>query len=382
MEAEKNIKIMLVHFNSELSGSDLSLFYHVKWLNKEQFTPVVVLPFKGPLSEKYKRLGIKVIYSSITKLQRKTAALILYLLRFPFELFSLVKIIKEENPRIVHTNDLPNLHGPIAARMCGKKHVQHIRKYELRPRIIYDILAFIAIALSNIVIAVSEANINNLPIITRIFRNIICIHNGVDMEIFNRELYLNSREKLNISRQVRVIGNISNFGYLKGQGQILDIAPSLLSKFKNLLFVFMGDKSKEGFFEIERAITEKGIRDEVVVFDNTYYVPEVLSLIDIFVFPSLRESFPRSIIEAMAMGRAIICSDVGGVREAIEDGENGFIVKVNDSEELEGAIVRLLEDSKLMNQLGEKAYIDCKRYFDVEQITKRIESIYSDVLKG
>lgn len=373
------IKILFVHFNSELTGSDISLFNHVKWLNKKKFLPVVVLPYEGPLVKKYQEIDVKVLFSPMTKARRNIYSILNYILRFPFEIYKIVKIIHSEQPDLVHTNDLPNLHGPIAAKLSGVKHVQHIRKYVLKPRIIYDILSIIAIALSDRIIVVSEANLSNLSSIGRKVGKFVIVHNGVDIEEYFPKEHKDARIKHNISDEVLVIGNISNFGHMKGQDAIIRIAAAIKSEWKDVLFVFMGATDTEGFFEIKSIINELSLEDCVRIYNNSENVPEIMSLIDIFIFPSLRESFPRTIIEAMAMGKAIISNDVGGIREAIKDGTNGILVKPERLEHLKEAVMKLIVDHDLRIKIGNQAYEDCRRFFDIRKTTNDIEAIYMQI---
>lgn len=81
-------------------------------------------------------------------------------------------------------------------------------------------------------------------------------------------------------------------------------------------------------------------------------VPEALSQIDVFVYPSLHEGFGRAIMEALAMERAVVTTNVGGIPDLIKDGINGFMVEPNNPEMLAGKIKELMENKELRGKFG------------------------------
>ena len=81
-------------------------------------------------------------------------------------------------------------------------------------------------------------------------------------------------------------------------------------------------------------------------------VPQALSEIDIFVYPSWHEGFGRSIMEALAMEKAVIATRVGGIPDLIKDGDNGFLVELRNPEALAKKIKELMENTELRVKLG------------------------------
>ncbi|PWB77938.1 MAG: hypothetical protein C3F07_01095 [Anaerolineales bacterium] len=84
-------------------------------------------------------------------------------------------------------------------------------------------------------------------------------------------------------------------------------------------------------------------------------LPAYYALMDVFVHPSLRDGMPNALLEAMACGKAVVATPVGGVSEVIQDRVDGAIVPVNDADALSGAILELLENDPLRRSLGESA---------------------------
>ena len=105
-----------------------------------------------------------------------------------------------------------------------------------------------------------------------------------------------------------------------------------------------------------------------------------LSGADLFVLPSLHESAPNALIEAMAIGLPCIASDVGGVSDLIEDRKSGRLVPAADPEALAQAIHRVLTDEALAKTLGAQAQTKIHRLFDNSQSIQQLEAVYRNVL--
>lgn len=96
-------------------------------------------------------------------------------------------------------------------------------------------------------------------------------------------------------------------------------------------------------------------------------MPAYYALMDVFVHPSLRDGMPNALLEAMACGKAVIATPVGGTVDVLEDGINGLTVPVNDAEGLSSAITKLLEDEPLRERLGKSAREKIRMEFTVEK---------------
>jgi glycosyltransferase involved in cell wall biosynthesis len=100
---------------------------------------------------------------------------------------------------------------------------------------------------------------------------------------------------------------------------------------------------------------------------------------DVFVHPSLAESFPYVILEAMAVGRAIVASDVGGIGEAIVDGESGLLVAPGADEPLARALIAVLEEPERRGGMGEAARRRMERLFTREGMIDRLIGVYHEI---
>ena len=109
-------------------------------------------------------------------------------------------------------------------------------------------------------------------------------------------------------------------------------------------------------------------------------MPELYSIIDIFVLPSYREGFPRSIIEASAMAKPIIATNVRGCHEAVDDRNNGILVPVKDSKKLADAILCLLKNPEQSLKMGLKGRERAEKEFNELSICQRVMREYNTLL--
>ncbi|HEY1164628.1 MAG TPA: glycosyltransferase family 4 protein [Chitinophaga sp.] len=119
------------------------------------------------------------------------------------------------------------------------------------------------------------------------------------------------------------------------------------------------------------------ISDRVVFQDFRQDVPAVLNAMDIYCLPSLWEGFPIGVLEAMAMGKAVVATDVDGTREAVDHEHNGLLVPPSDSAALATAIIRLARDFSLRKRLQQKAIDTIRSTYNVTGMTRHIEAIYN-----
>jgi glycosyltransferase involved in cell wall biosynthesis len=109
---------------------------------------------------------------------------------------------------------------------------------------------------------------------------------------------------------------------------------------------------------------------------------EVLAAADVFVLPSLWEGLPYVLVEAAALGKPIIASDIDGVREVVRSGETGVLVPPRDPGSLAAALILLLLDQDLAGKLGERARRDIPSDFALERMVRETEALYLEVFRN
>ena len=153
-----------------------------------------------------------------------------------------------------------------------------------------------------------------------------------------------------------VIGFVGELREKKGVKALLS-AYAQVNKTKPTTLLVVGTirQGEDNQFFEEFLATNPDLQIIVTGYVSSRELPTYYSLMDVFIHPSLRDGMPNAVLEAMACGKAVVATGVGGVLDAIKDGEDGSIVPVNDAEALSSAILELLENDPLRKRLGESA---------------------------
>ena len=203
--------------------------------------------------------------------------------------------------------------------------------------------------------------------------NIRVIHSGIDPAPFRNGRGLRSRSV------PPVIGTVAVLEERKGHRFLLEAAALLRQRGRQLQVHFAGEGSRKN--ELKALAVKLGLGNEVVFCGFTADIPSFLATIDVFVLPSLYEGLGVAAIEAMAAGKPVIATQVGGLPELVEDGVTGFLVPPGDPEALASSISRLLSREGLMEQIGRNAWERVQRHFTMEQMAKKNEDYYYELLQ-
>lgn len=170
----------------------------------------------------------------------------------------------------------------------------------------------------------------------------------------------------------------------KGIREYLDAAAKLKEVFPQAKLMLVGgiDKNDESLSEAE--LNEYIKKAEIEYCGFAEDVRPFLKKCSVFVLPSFHEGLPRSVIEAMAVGRPIITTDVPGCRETVNDGINGYLVPAKNSEILFIRMKALAESSELRKNMAEQSYKICKEKFEVgivnQSMIEKMEEKYNEQL--
>lgn len=171
------------------------------------------------------------------------------------------------------------------------------------------------------------------------------ISNGIDCDVFaNNHQGAEVRASLGIGSKDIVVGLIGRLSQQKGHVYLMEAAKELIINYSHIKFVFWGDGHlKES---LVRSRDDLGLQKNVIFAGVTNNMPTVYSTIDILAMPSLSEGLPMTLIEAMAAGVPAVVTPVGDIPKVIKDGETGFIVKVQDVNELAKKVEVVIEKIK------------------------------------
>jgi glycosyltransferase involved in cell wall biosynthesis len=143
-------------------------------------------------------------------------------------------------------------------------------------------------------------------------------------------------------------------------------------------FVIVGDGPLRP--SLERLAHDLGVGARVMFLGERADVGRVMAAMHIFVMPSLWEAGPLTLLEAMALGKAVVTTPVGVAPDVVTSGRNGVFAPVGDVEALARAVDRLLRDDALVARIGDAAQADARRSFSADLMVDRTIAVYESVM--
>jgi glycosyltransferase involved in cell wall biosynthesis len=201
------------------------------------------------------------------------------------------------------------------------------------------------------------------------------IHSGIDPKPF--EAAANIRD---VHPERVVVGMVAVLEERKGHRFLLEAAGRLKAQGYQIRYRVAGEGSLRK--SLQKAATRLGVKDEVQFQGFVSDMPAFLSQVDILVLPSLFEGFGVSVLEAMAAGKAVIASRVGGLEELVSDTVTGLLVAPRDVDGLARAIAKLAVDRALLREMGRKGRARLQANFTIERMAQQNEDYYYGLLES
>ncbi len=290
----------------------------------------------------------------------------------------LIGTIRSEENVILHSHDTrSDLVSIIAAKFTGvpviiSNHAWHPADFKRR---VLEYIRSRIMRFSDLIISVSKETHQETLHRGLSESRCISLYSGIDLEPFkDRPSQQEARSALGLGNDDFVIGNVARLWPEKEQDKIIEAAGRLTVRYPKAKFLIVGDGPlRESLVE---QIKKLGLEKTVLLPGYRKDLTNVLSALDVFVFPSSAEGTPMVIYAAMAMGLPIIASPVSGVGEVLIDDSCAMFVPPADAEALAVALEKLIEDSDLGKRLGESAKSVVEEKYSVEQAVKQLEQVY------
>lgn len=356
--ATEQITVLHVILSLEIGGMEQVVADLVQALDRQRFRPVVAcLEALGPIAEEIKAKGIEVI--------RLPAMVPVLSFLYPAPL---IRVIRESGAAVIHVHSGCWYKTAVAGRLAGVKNIiytEHGRTFPDHRAIILMDRIFSRITAK--VVAVSEELAAYLREVVRIPADkISVILNGIDL---NRFPVTGNGPPGRV-----IIGVIARLAPVKDLATLLRAMRTVLRECPGAVLQVIGDGPERDRLELLAA--ELGVSDGVRFFGFRRDVPEILAGFDIFTLSSLSEGTSVTILEAMAAGKPVVATRVGGNPAIIEEGVNGFLVPVSDPAELALALLRLIHDEALRRSMGTANRAKAAREFGIRAATARYERLY------
>ena len=375
----KPIRVAFV-FNHHffLGGGERSFALLIKNLDKNTFAPLVIVPARGEIEEYFvgREIPASVVsFASLKKVLKGTPLV---------SLMKLVGTLRKNRVNIIHANgSRVCFYSLFAARVLGLPVIWHVRE-TIKDYLFYD--AFLAL-FSNTIICASQSILEKRfrTLLSLIRKKAVVVYNGVDTKAFRQDSESRSkkRRKLGVGDDeilFGVLGNIvSHKGqdfFLKGFVEAMKLQPGLRGK-----ALIMGRTLEENFLEhLHQLILRFGVKDFVIFRDYRPAILDILSSLDVFVLPSQREGFSRSLLEAMSVGLPVVATRLSEIEEAVTEGENALLVDFGNTRQMALHLIGLSEDASLRKRMGERNRLKAVESFDLSLHVRCMENLYKKLV--
>jgi glycosyltransferase involved in cell wall biosynthesis len=216
-------------------------------------------------------------------------------------------------------------------------------------------------------------------------QRVVKIYNGIETDeyrISNEEVMCGKSrlmEEMGLENEVPVIGAIGRLVWQKGFEYFIEAIPNVLKEIPEAMFLIVGEGELKEKLKVK---SEKlKVKDSLIFTGFRNDIKEILQSIDVLVMPSLLEGLPMILLEAMAMGKPIIATDIEGIKEVLENVKTGLLVPPKDPKALTDAIVDLLIHRDKAYQMGNKARTVVNEQFSVDTMVEKVEEVYQELLQ-
>jgi len=384
-------KVRIVYFIGTLGrgGAEGQLIELIERLDRNRFSPsLVVLRKEGDYLDRIEKTGIPCHF-----LHFRGVVSTFYppnLWKAFSSSISLLRMLKKDRPHAVHGYlfvsyvaavffgrfaDVPLI--ITSRRSLGTSKTR-------RWTALHRLVEILANAETDLIIANSSAVKDDTVRRERVARDMVeVIYNGVDVGRYSRskEKAASQRKDLAIEEGAPVVGMIANLIPYKNHRLMLEALVHVAEAFPSVRLLLVGRDSGIGgaLREYSRSL---GVEEKVIFLGECRDIPAALSVMDISVLTSLEEGFPNAILESMAAGLPVVATAVGGSKEAVLDGETGFLVPSGDHRAIADKLTLLLGDADRRKAMGERGREIASERYSLEKMVESTEELYLKRIAG
>lgn len=379
-----------------LGGNFLTQQLILDRLDRKRFHPVVVAPTEGKALDRFRALGVEcVVMAPPGELGRYGGAILrdgflgrvksaFYLLLYNFRMAC---FFRKRKINLVYANCVrAHFSVGLGARLVGVPTLLYIKGELANPLI--DRLCFILA--SKILFFCAQNRDDKYPLLVRWFHRKIQILNiGMDTALIAE---VERRDRSGVRQELDIDSSCLNavvVGQLyrpKGQHLAIEALSRLVAEFPQVRLYLAGDHVIEEYrpykAELEALIEQYGLAKHVRFIGWRKDALDIVSLMDIVIHPSLAEGFGRAVLESMALAKPVIASAVGGLREAIQNGRNGYLVSPGDIDAITLRWRELLSSAELRRRLGQEAKRTVFANYLIDDKVSRLSEIWSEMAMG
>lgn len=383
-------KIRVLHIIESLGhgGAERQLINNLKAIDKSRFINAVCFLFdRDDLQPELLRLGIPVYKLGMSSQYDWRKGL-----------FGLRAVMKEGQFDVIHTELYwANIYGRVCGRLFSDaKIVTTIHAPTYEPQILKDdpnlkpwkltlvrildgltgtVCNYRFVACSEFVKRSAVGRLGYRP------ESIEVIYNGIDLGSFREDdsgKVISLRRELGLDHGEAILVNVGRLIPQKGQRYLIMAMPKVLDEQPSCKLLLVGEGPMEN--ELQDLAHDLGVGEAIWFLRTRHDVPAILQLSDLFVLPSLSEGMPVALVEAMAMRKPCIASNITSIPEVVEDGRSGVLVEPQRPDQLANAVLSLIDDRERRQAMRVRGRQIVKEKFSINVNIRLLENLYERVV--
>lgn len=364
------IKVLHLITSLEVGGAQHGILLGLPRFDPSRYEHVVCsIMDRMQMASQFRKAGIEV---HSLGLNRKTDFMVALRLN---------SLLKQQRPDVLHTYLLhSNVLGRIVGRLAGVPTIVGSERTIGQARLWGRLATRLTNPLTDAVEVNSE--IGGKAVETDLgvpHHKVEVVRSGLDLAAFTGSAKRTEiRAELNLNNNQHLVLYVGRLRPVKGVEYGIRAFASAQAQHHNMHAALAGEGEQLTF--LQNLVDELGISKHVTFLGVRNDLPDLLSAADSLLLPSLNEGFPRTAIEAMAAGKPIIATSVGGTPEAIRDGETGILVPSKDVEAMTTALLTLVRNSVLQRSLGRAGRQRAEQNYSVENYVARLDGLYRQLL--
>lgn len=366
---DEGTRVLLLSNHGEIvGGGEVSLLTLLEGLDRSRWSPMLLVPSEGPVAARCQTLDLPTHVLPLPALRRPGFAILRAIWR-------LVRLVRRTDATLLHANGSRAMfYAGLAGKLSGRPVVWHVRILDRDPP-----LDWLLTRMATRTVAISGA------VRARLCRwrwgddRCRVVPNGIDIGAFLPAREPEAvRRALGLDPKDRVIGTVGRLVPFKGHRFLIEAFSRLRRSSPELILLLVGDGPERG--ALEQAADRLGVSRSVRFVGHREDVADLLTVMELFVLPSVAEHFGRVLLEAMAMKLPVVATAAGGVPEVVEADVTALLVPPEDPAALAGAIETLLGDPARARAMGAAGRRRVEERFTAREHARQVEAVYEEVL--
>jgi glycosyltransferase involved in cell wall biosynthesis len=356
-------------YDGKMHGGGRFFFNILSRINQERFKVIpCILRREDSLKSLFEKEGIRVRYLGRGKFD-------------PLVLFDFLKLIRKEKIHIMHLNSFGSqLFGRLSGAITGVPTIIHGHGIDYCPTWYQKTSDLFLSKFTDRAITVSTSVKADYIKRRKIDpKKVLVIPNGIPLEDFETIPEQKCREikkHFRIKSDYYVVGTVTRLREEKGNRYFLEAAAEVLKVSPMTYFLLVGDGPL--LDELRLLAKQLGISRNVIFAGHQHDVASLLSIFDVKVISSVTEGHPLAILEAMATRKPIVATNVGGIKDILNNGEIGLLIPPREPHAMADKIIYLLQHKKEREQLAMKAYQESRKY-SLDVYIRHLERVYEEI---